>query len=122
MSVDRPEIRAALLRRATDSDEITRAEALHGLARRRDERVVPYLIVELPVPREPTTPPGPSLAWTKRGRSTRKYCSRCYNLAGARSEVEPTTPPTSVRQFVPKPSVDCFRGASAATCQPLSAC
>ncbi|MFZ1991301.1 MAG: HEAT repeat domain-containing protein [Alphaproteobacteria bacterium] len=47
VSIDGPEIRAALLRRANDSDEITRAEALHGLARRHDERVVPFLIVEL---------------------------------------------------------------------------
>ncbi len=54
VSLDGPEIRAALLRRATDDDEITRAEALHGLARRKDERVVPYLIAELPVDRERT--------------------------------------------------------------------
>jgi HEAT repeat protein len=54
VSVDGPEIRAALLRRARDSDEVTRAEALHGLARRRDERVVPYVIAELPVLRERT--------------------------------------------------------------------
>jgi HEAT repeat protein len=47
VSIDGPEIRAALLRRANDSDEITRAEALHGLARRHDGRVLPYLIAEL---------------------------------------------------------------------------
>jgi HEAT repeat protein len=52
VSVDGPEIRAALLRRATDNDVFTRAEALHGLARRHDERVVPYLIAELPVDRD----------------------------------------------------------------------
>ena len=52
VSIDGPEIRAALLRRVTDDDEITRAEALHGLARRRDAQVVPYLIAELPVVRE----------------------------------------------------------------------
>jgi HEAT repeat protein len=47
VSLEGPEIRAALLRRVTDTDEITLAEALHGLARRRDERVVPRLIAEL---------------------------------------------------------------------------
>jgi HEAT repeat protein len=49
VSIDGPEIRAALLRRATDDDVFTRAEALHGLARRHDERVVPFLIAELPL-------------------------------------------------------------------------
>ena len=44
---DRPASVQALLRRASDSDAIIRAEALHGLARRRDERVVPYLVAEL---------------------------------------------------------------------------
>jgi HEAT repeat protein len=52
VSLDGPEIRAALPRRATDTDEITRAEALHGLARRRDKRVVPYLIAELSAEQE----------------------------------------------------------------------
>jgi HEAT repeat protein len=52
VSIDGPEIRAALLRRATDDDEITRAAALHGLALRKDDRVVSYLIAELPVNRE----------------------------------------------------------------------
>ncbi len=52
VSIDGPEIRAALLRRANDSDEITRAEALHGLARRHDGRVRPYLIAELRTERE----------------------------------------------------------------------
>jgi HEAT repeat protein len=52
VSIDGPEIRAALLRRISDSDEIIRAEALHGLERRRHERVVPYLIAELAVARE----------------------------------------------------------------------
>lgn len=47
MSIDGPEIRAALLSRVNDSDIFVRAEALHGLARRRDNRVVPYLIAEL---------------------------------------------------------------------------
>lgn len=50
--LDEPEIRTALLRRADDDDEITRAEALHGLARRHDERVLPYLIAELSIVRE----------------------------------------------------------------------
>lgn len=52
VELDGPEVRAALLQRATDVDEITRAEALHGLARRHDERVVPYLLAELAHPRE----------------------------------------------------------------------
>ena len=56
VSVDGAEIRAALLRRANDSDVLTRAEALHGLARRRDERVVPYLIANLPLERYGTYP------------------------------------------------------------------
>ena len=47
LAKDGPEVRAALLRRAEDPDEIVRAEALHGLARRRDERAVPFLIAEL---------------------------------------------------------------------------
>jgi HEAT repeat protein len=46
-ALDGPEIRHALLRRASDDDEITRAEALHGLARRGDKRAVPYLLAEL---------------------------------------------------------------------------
>ena len=52
VSVDGPEIRAALLRQVEDDDEITRAEALHGLARRQDERALPYLLAELSLPRE----------------------------------------------------------------------
>jgi HEAT repeat protein len=55
VSVDGPEIRAALLRRAEDGDEITRAEALHGLARRQDERAIPDLLAELSLPREHRT-------------------------------------------------------------------
>jgi len=51
VSIDSPEVRAALLRRATDDDEIVRAEALHGLARRHDERVAIYLIAELSMSR-----------------------------------------------------------------------
>lgn len=47
VSLDGPEIRAALLRRGQDSDEVTRAEALHGLARRSDARARPRLIAEL---------------------------------------------------------------------------
>src|SRR5579863_74924 len=54
VALDGPEIRAALLRRAEDTDEYTRAEALHGLARRRDNRVVPYLQAELSLNRENT--------------------------------------------------------------------
>lgn len=40
-------IREALLRRASDEDEIVRYEALHGLSRRRDRCVIPLLIAEL---------------------------------------------------------------------------
>jgi len=54
VALDGPEIRAALLRRAKDDDEWTRAEALHGLARRKDKRVVPYLRAELSYNRENT--------------------------------------------------------------------
>lgn len=46
-AVDAPHVRAALLLRAEDRDEIVRAEAMHGLARRRDARVVPLIIREL---------------------------------------------------------------------------
>lgn len=46
-AVDAPHVRAALLLRADDRDEIVRAEAMHGLARRRDARVVPLIIREL---------------------------------------------------------------------------
>ncbi|MDG3442999.1 HEAT repeat domain-containing protein [Nitrospirillum amazonense] len=42
--LDGPEIRAALLRRVDDEDVFTQAEAMHGLARRRDARVLPPLI------------------------------------------------------------------------------
>ncbi len=45
--IDGPEIRAALMRRSQDKDEFTRAEALHGLVRRRDNRVVPLLAKEI---------------------------------------------------------------------------
>lgn len=51
LSVDGPEIRSALLHRVTDGDELVRAEALHGLACRRDPRIVLYLIAELLAPR-----------------------------------------------------------------------
>ena len=52
VSADSPEVREALLRRATDPDELTRAEAIHGLARRKDARVIPYLIAGLKEDRE----------------------------------------------------------------------
>ncbi|MDZ5649202.1 HEAT repeat domain-containing protein [Nitrospirillum sp. BR 11828] len=42
--LDGPEIRTALLRRTADDDVFTRAEAMHGLARRRDARVLPPLL------------------------------------------------------------------------------
>jgi HEAT repeat protein len=45
---DTPEIRAALIERATtDPDAMTRGEALHGLTRRGDGRAVELLIAEL---------------------------------------------------------------------------
>ncbi|TCR62633.1 HEAT repeat domain-containing protein [Bosea sp. BK604] len=45
---DGTDIRNTLLQRSTqDDDEITRAEALHGLARRNDMRALPLLIAEL---------------------------------------------------------------------------
>jgi HEAT repeat protein len=47
IDVDTAEIRAALLARLADEDEITRGEALVGLARRKDQRVVEPLIKEL---------------------------------------------------------------------------
>jgi HEAT repeat protein len=47
LELDGPEIREALLERASDEDIFTRAEAHLGLARRRDERLLPYLIAEL---------------------------------------------------------------------------
>lgn len=46
---DTPVIREALLRRLTDRDEVVRAEALKGLAERRDPRVVEPLIREMAV-------------------------------------------------------------------------
>ena len=44
---DLPEIREALVRRLDDSDETVRGEALVGLARRKEQRVVAALIKEL---------------------------------------------------------------------------
>jgi len=52
LAIDGPQIREAFLRHASDEDVFTRAEALHGLARRGDTRVVIYLLAELPVERE----------------------------------------------------------------------
>lgn len=46
-TIDGPDIRAALLERTDDDDTITRAEALLGLARRKDPRALPFLITEL---------------------------------------------------------------------------
>ena len=50
--IDGPEIRAALLGRIDDDDEIVRAEAVHGLVRRRDSRCVIPLIAELSDPQD----------------------------------------------------------------------
>lgn len=47
IDLDTPEIRAALLARVSDSDEMTRGEALVGLARRKDPRGIEPLIREL---------------------------------------------------------------------------
>jgi HEAT repeat protein len=44
---DTPALRAALVARLSDPHDDTRAEALVGLARRGDERVVPYVLREL---------------------------------------------------------------------------
>lgn len=49
-SDDGPDVRAALLARADDSQHTTRAEALFGLAVRRDPRAVPHLIRALESP------------------------------------------------------------------------
>jgi HEAT repeat protein len=45
--VDTPPLRDALIERLSDSDEIVRSEALIGLARRKDDRVVSALLKEL---------------------------------------------------------------------------
>jgi HEAT repeat protein len=49
-SADGPDVRAALLARAEDAYQGTRAEALFGLAVRRDPRAVPHLIRALESP------------------------------------------------------------------------
>ncbi len=45
--LDTPELREILLASLTDDDEIVRGEALVGLAKRGDTRVIPYLIEEM---------------------------------------------------------------------------
>jgi len=47
LALDSNSIRDALLKRINDEDEIVRAEALHGLARRNDRRSIPALIEEI---------------------------------------------------------------------------
>lgn len=47
IETDTPAIRAALMTRTTDKDADTRGEAMVGLARRHDERVVEVLLAEL---------------------------------------------------------------------------
>jgi HEAT repeat protein len=47
ISVNTPEIKNALLARLSDKDEVTRGEALRGLATRKDQRVLKPLIKEL---------------------------------------------------------------------------
>ncbi len=47
IDADTPEIRAALMARLVDEDEVTRREAMVGLARRHDRRVVEPLLAEL---------------------------------------------------------------------------
>lgn len=44
--LDTPEVRQALLARLEDDDEETRNEAIIGLARRKDERIIPVLMAE----------------------------------------------------------------------------
>lgn len=44
---DTPEIRSALLARLNDPDHVTRCEALVGLARRKDKRIIDTLVREL---------------------------------------------------------------------------
>lgn len=45
--IDGPNIREALLRRAIDSDDMVRAEAINGLARRDDDRAIALLVTVL---------------------------------------------------------------------------
>lgn len=47
LDLDTPHIREALCARLNDDDPVTRAEAFVGLARRKDERVIPFLIEAL---------------------------------------------------------------------------
>ena len=47
IETDTPAIRAALMERVTDEDPDTRSEAIMGLARRRDQRVVELLLTRL---------------------------------------------------------------------------
>lgn len=47
VEIDGPEIRDALLERVSDPGAATRGGAFSGLARRRDERLLPHLIAEL---------------------------------------------------------------------------
>jgi HEAT repeat protein len=45
--IDSPEIRNALLARLADEDDETRGEALFGLAKRKDPRVIPAILSEI---------------------------------------------------------------------------
>jgi HEAT repeat protein len=47
IETDAPQIRAALFARLSDADDVVQSEALVGLARRKDERIIEPLIQEL---------------------------------------------------------------------------
>jgi HEAT repeat protein len=52
-NTDSDEIREALVRRLTDSDEDVREEAMVGLGKRKDQRVLSTLLIALERPNTP---------------------------------------------------------------------